>query len=1035
MAGNGTVSISFVLKDETNGLKTLTLGVTDLRKVLSSTVAEAEKLNKPFISFASLATGIDSVSRTLTSLQSVLKATTDCYATQIEAETQLATNMRNTMAACDSDIKSIKDLCAAQQELGVIGDEVQLSGAQELATYLSEKQSLEKLIPVMNDMLAQQYGLNASQENASQIATMLGKVMDGQTGALSRYGYSFDEIQESILKYGTEAQRVAVLCEVVEGSVGGMNAELAKTDVGKQKQLENALGDIREQIGSIAQGAMPFVTMASDTTIALLGIVKLSKGVLAFSGVLSGSVNKINAFWSASNVITSSSRGIAKTIGTARLFISQFCIALTQGTHGLRLFAIAWKGMLISTGIGLAIAAVTSVIAYFALKADEATDSTNKLLDAQEAAKREAEQLAQMQEAENSTLERYRASLELNISRLKTFNGTKEQEAKLVSEMNNAYGDTMGYFSSVSDWYKALEANSKAYCRQMVIEARTRILADRIAKKEQESHDIAYDENGKKRLYSTKREMVMKNALLMNEESRNKHMRDDEIYDGRDILKKSDHDKAQDAINNNAKTVAALNKQLEDSLKEAASIKYEVTGSSVRPTEFKEHNKPDSKVKSKAPEYDPNAHNLDGYEKNIQALNHELRTASEERAAEINKEIALWQERADVIRNAGTAPVYKEEAANLKEIGENIRYLNEQLETASKEDATGINQRLEEWEKKAQSYRDAGRTKKEANQPVFNADATSIKDITENIAFLNKELDKTESRDEAARLNSEIDAWNRKADAMRNAGREAKVTFETYREGWGAIKGIGGGIEGITGALEGNGNAWQKITAIIDGFLQIYDGIRGVVDIINMMTGATEMQSAAEGVQAGTTVAKTVATQADTQALETNTLAAMKNTAAKQGESISEVVSQGAKLPFPANIAAIAAGVAAVVSALAVIGSFATGGIVGGNSPSGDKLLARVNSGEMILNKTQQLRLYNALNGNGNLGRGITMSRNISRADAKLDLNRLRGMLHPAGQPVTVRGTLRASGRDLVCVLANETRLSGKSGRRTDIRL
>jgi len=85
---------------------------------------------------------------------------------------------------------------STQQELGVIGDEVQLSGAQEMATYLQKKESLEKLIPVMNDMLAQQYGLNATQENAVQIATMLGKAMDGQTGALSRYGYSFDSAQE-----------------------------------------------------------------------------------------------------------------------------------------------------------------------------------------------------------------------------------------------------------------------------------------------------------------------------------------------------------------------------------------------------------------------------------------------------------------------------------------------------------------------------------------------------------------------------------------------------------------------------------------------------------------------------------------------------------------------------------------------------------------------------------------------------------------------------------------------------------------------
>lgn len=50
-------------------------------------------------------------------------------------------------------------------------------------------------------------------------------------------------------------------------------------------------------------------------------------------------------------------------------------------------------------------------------------------------------------------------------------------------------------------------------------------------------------------------------------------------------------------------------------------------------------------------------------------------------------------------------------------------------------------------------------------------------------------------------------------------------------------------------------------------------------------------------------------------------------------------------------------------------------------------------------------------------------------------LDKLRGMLNPVGAPVIVGGTLRASGRDLVCVLANETRIASKSGQRTNIKL
>lgn len=50
----------------------------------------------------------------------------------------------------------------------------------------------------------------------------------------------------------------------------------------------------------------------------------------------------------------------------------------------------------------------------------------------------------------------------------------------------------------------------------------------------------------------------------------------------------------------------------------------------------------------------------------------------------------------------------------------------------------------------------------------------------------------------------------------------------------------------------------------------------------------------------------------------------------------------------------------------AVGGLFADGGIVGGNSYTGDRLLARVNSGEMVLNKSQQQELFKQINSGGN---------------------------------------------------------------------
>lgn len=136
--------------------------------------------------------------------------------------------------------------------------------------------------------------------------------------------------------------------------------------------------------------------------------------------------------------------------------------------------------------------------------------------------------------------------------------------------------------------------------------------------------------------------------------------------------------------------------------------------------------------------------------------------------------------------------------------------------------------------------------------------------------------------------------------------------------------------------MEGNGNAWQKITGIIDGFVQIFEGVKAIVGIINAITTATEAATAAKEAENaanllsnGVWVSGIGFVMANTLALQLNTEKAKENIRVKSGESIVNVIASGAKLGFPQNLAAIAAGEAAVMAALSMVGSFATGGIVG----------------------------------------------------------------------------------------------------------
>ena len=209
--------------------------------------------------FKQVGSKLTSLGRTLTSTMSVYgaagiyagKKLIEMSEAQAQAEQKLIEIYRTRMGVDEKAAQSTIKLAAAEQKLGVVGDEVQLAGAQQLATYASMPETVNTLLPALNNLLVQQKGLNGTQEDATSLANLFGKALMGQTGALKKAGISFSDAQAEVMKYGTEEEKAAMLAQVVTENVGHMNEEFAKTDAGKIQQAKNELGDMGEQIGAI----------------------------------------------------------------------------------------------------------------------------------------------------------------------------------------------------------------------------------------------------------------------------------------------------------------------------------------------------------------------------------------------------------------------------------------------------------------------------------------------------------------------------------------------------------------------------------------------------------------------------------------------------------------------------------------------------------------------------------------------------------------------------------------------------------------
>lgn len=711
-------TVSFRVQVDDNGTtKKVEVNLQDLAQAMKKVKADADAVNGSIVNWAQAGQAADQLAGVFSQLQGVFSDLSSAYAQQLQGETKLAQAMRNTMDATDEEIQSIKNLCSEQQRLGVVGDEVQLAAAQELATYLEFSDSLKTIIPVMNDMVAQQLGLGASAESATQIASMLGKVMNGQTEALSRYGYKFSDAQKEILKYGDESERAAVLTEVIEQSVAGMNEALANTRAGRMQQLANSMGDVKEQLGQIISGIAPFMQLTSSFVTTTTGVIKLATSIKSLSSITA--VAKVQALGLAT---------AQKIQALAERMLASAGYTAAAGTTALKV-AVAALYATITLGISLAIQGLIELFSALSRKSKEAAGDISEVDDATDAYRKTAAEM--------------RGELAKECVELEDLIKKKKQTADSVKNLNDKYGEAFGYHSSAAEWYDILKNKSADYCKQLGYEAKAKVLAARSGDKQVELDEVRKkmanmraDGSATSRKLTTFKDVDGKTAGWGVDDVKTKAYRDLEAQ-------------AQALESSIAEDDAAMRECITTAQELAASL---TKGSEDATTSVSWQKMTLSQLNKAIQEQKTKVEDLAGANAKEAKAEADVLAKMKARKEALEKTYGLGSGN----KNEYDGSKYIENAKSYKELGNNIKYYQNALEKVNPEDKAQVatlTQKiavLQKDQKAIQDLMDA------AGRPVS---LDSLEDIDKELAY-QQGLRKTASKDALSGIDAEIKRLN-----------------------------------------------------------------------------------------------------------------------------------------------------------------------------------------------------------------------------------------------------------------------------------
>lgn len=936
--------------------------IEQLGEALMATSRKADAVNKALVSWSSISTIANNVYSSIQNLTNAMSGYIAKANAATEAQTKLTTVMRQRMGATAEDVASVNAAVAAQTKLGVVGGTVQRSGLQQLATFASHKRTLTALLPAMNNLLTQQKGLNATSEDAVGIANLLGKALQGQTGALRRVGITFSETQDKALKAGNEGERAAMLAEIITQNVGNMNAELAKTDAGKAKQLANSFGGVLTNIGKALMPYQSMIAQFGQLGMAVTGVVQFGTALKGVGVAAAGAVTKLLKWGPASQVVRQASVGMGAVL--------EVLIGKLRGVEvGATTTATAIRTLKVASVVGLALAALSAIIYGVSKTLEQSKQALSAEAVAKQTNKQLTEQLTGRLKDSKEAVADNMAQLYKDIAVTKNWNGTKAQEKKKVEELNSRYGETMGYFSSVSEWYKALTENSQAYCDQLTIEATMRDLANQAATNNMKLDDLEEKREKASTVQQTRAQqhpflygmMVAEGANLDVMHERIKGTSERERIDAQIKAVKADN--------------LRLKQQMAAYAKKGQAITFKVKGSPEPPTTTTTttttHTTPTTPAPTAndvvdEPEITDGILSIRQLDELVEKLYADLLALPDTKVKE-----AL-----DIQDDIDTLEDYRKKLETLQR----MRY----------ERSGGLKADM------GASGTIGGNVAGNTAQVDLAALVRPVLPSAEELEAKKKELQGVSGFDIIAK----IDLRNNEAEDLRRQLETVAAAVDAGEIG----REMGEMLaDGINKQLAGIGKVPLKFGKILRNTDSVKERMDKAADAINQVGSALQgMGSAFELPELN--IAGTIA-----QAIATTAMGFAQASA-----------NEGKNGNLWEWVAASAVGVAqlmAIISAVKGSTGYATGGIVGGNSYTGDRIPVRVNSGEMILNRWQQKRLWDVANGLGSVPQVGSVRPSIGA-----------GSIAQATVHVSVSGRLVGQGRQLVAVIGNERKARGKAG-------